>query len=175
LSIYANYHHELENLIKSEYHAGEIVNMAGAKLAHNIIVANLIRLLDVCADENGCLVLPSDMLLRLEDCDKYVYPDVMMVCGALILEDVLLNPSVVIEVASPSTALFDRTEKMECYLLLDSLKQYVLVDSEKIDVVTYTRNDKNQWIMQYFNKKDETALISECALLLEKIYKKTQL
>ncbi|TAE06552.1 MAG: Uma2 family endonuclease [Bacteroidetes bacterium] len=165
---------------KHEYHAGEIVAMAGAQLVHNILVANLIRLLGVCADDNGCLVLPSDMLLKLPECEKYVYPDVMIVCETPLLDDehrqgleVLLNPTVVIEVTSPSTALFDRTEKMECYLLLASLQQYVLVDSEKVDVITYTRSPQNQWIMQYFTQKTDKATIGDCELLLEDIYRKT--
>jgi Uma2 family endonuclease len=153
--------------------------MAGAQLPHNRIVRNLVYYLSLCLEGSNCEVLANDMLLSLPKCEKYVYPDVMIVCGEPLLDDtrrqgldVLLNPTVVIEVTSASTALFDRTEKMECYLLLASLTQYVLVDSEKLDVITYTRNAQNQWIMQYFTQKTDNVLIGDCELLVENIYKK---
>jgi Uma2 family endonuclease len=171
---------EAHSDLKHEYHGGKIVAMAGAQLAHNTIVANIVGELYACLKYKNCQVLPSDMLLKLPDCEKYVYPDVMIVCETPLLDDenrqgleVLLNPTVVIEVTSPSTGLFDRTEKMECYLLLTSLQQYVLVDSEKVDVITYTRNPQNQWIMQYFTQKADKVTVGDCELLLEDMYRKT--
>lgn len=164
---------------KHEYHAGEIVSMAGAQLSHNRIVRNVISLLDNCLQGTNCEVLPSDMLLKLEACDAYVYPDITIVCENVLLDDerrqgldVLLNPTVVIEVTSASTALFDRTKKMECYLLLACLRQYVLIDSETLDVITYTKDLQNQWIMQYFNHKTDKVHIGDCELLLADIYRK---
>jgi len=139
---------------KSEYHAGEIVAMAGAQTAHNRIVANLIVEIGICLKHGNCVLFPSDMLLSLPECEKYVYPDVMIVCEEPIITrkgrqglDVLHNPSVAIEVLSKSTASYDRTEKMDCYLKLQSLKQYVLVDSESINITTYMRTPENDWLM----------------------------
>lgn len=170
---------ELNAETKSEYHAGEVTNMAGAQLPHNIIVVNVVGELYACLKYKNCQVLPSDMLVELAACERYVYPDVVIVCEEAQLADVrrqgldvLVNPTVVIEVTSPSTALFDRTEKMACYMLLASLQQYVLIDSEKTDVITYTRTPQNQWLMQYFTQKTDTALIGECPLLLADIYRK---
>jgi len=171
---------EAKSETKSEYHAGEILNMAGAQLSHNRIVSNIIYYLRLCLEGSNCEVLANDMLLSLPECEKYVYPDVMIVCGEPELADnrrqgldVLLNPTVIIEVTSASTALFDRTQKMECYLSLASLQQYVLIDSEKIDVITYTRNPQKQWIMQYFVQATDKAQIGDCELILAHIYKKT--
>ncbi|MFN3317053.1 MAG: Uma2 family endonuclease, partial [Raineya sp.] len=105
---------------KSEYHAGETKAMAGASRNHNVLVANIITILNNCLKEKSCLVLPSDMLVKLPDCEKYVYPDLIIVCGEEKYEkhrglDVLLNPTIVIEVLSESTANYDSNEKMECY------------------------------------------------------------
>jgi Uma2 family endonuclease len=79
---------EAQSDTKHEYHAGEIVNMAGAKLAHNRIVSNLIYCLSLCLDGKSCEVLANDMLLALPECEKYVYPDVMIVCEKPQLADV---------------------------------------------------------------------------------------
>jgi Uma2 family endonuclease len=81
----------------------------GASLAHNLIVGNLLRHLGNALEGSTCEALPSDMRVRVS-AKRYSYPDVTIVCGPPSLEgesDVLLNPSVIIEVLSPSTAAFD--------------------------------------------------------------------
>jgi Uma2 family endonuclease len=170
---------EAQAEVKSEYHNGEVVAMAGAQLSHNIVVSNLIRYLGNCLDGKNCLVLPSDMLLHLPDCEKFVYPDVMIVCGEVQLDkakrqglDVLLNPTVIIEVLSESTADYDRTEKLHCYLMLNSLQQYVLVDSEKVHISTYTRTTENDWLLHIEQNINESIHIHECNVALKDIYNK---
>jgi Uma2 family endonuclease len=165
---------------KSEYHAGEIVAMAGAQEPHNRIVSNIVGELYACLKGKMCQVYPSDLLLKLPECDKYVYADITVVCEKVELDtvkhkglDVLLNPQIVIEVLSESTASYDHTEKMRCYLLLSSLKQYVLVDSTKVDVVTYTRTPENDWLMHTETDATASVQIGECLITLEDIYRKS--
>lgn len=96
---------------KHELWDGEVYAMSGASLAHNQLVGNLVRHLGNALEGSGCLALPSDMRIRIPLRDRYVYPDVTIVCGSPELEgerDVLLNPRTVIEVLSPSTMDFDR-------------------------------------------------------------------
>ncbi len=164
---------------KSEYHAGEVVAMAGTQFEHNVIIINLIRALGDCADKHDCIILSSDILLALPECEKYVYPDVMIVCETPNIVrhekrglDILHNPSVVIEVLSESTASYDRTEKMDCYLKLNSLGQYVLVDSESVEVKTYTRTPENDWLMHTETDKNKTIVIGDCEVALNDIYRK---
>ncbi len=177
---------------KSEYDNGVLVAMAGAQTEHNLIVSNMIRLLGNCAVEKGCDVFPSDMLLKLSSCKRYVYPDVMMVCGKKIIKrkeqngmDVLLNPTVIVEVSSPSTEQDDQIKKRDCYFELKSLKQYVLIDSQKKSVWVYTRNgsDSDDWLLTKY--KDETekeskkepkpVKLENCTLKLSEIYRSTEL
>jgi Uma2 family endonuclease len=162
---------------KSEYHGGEIVAMAGAGLKHNQIVSNLIFLLNRCLWEKDCQVFPSDMLLKLPECARYVYPDVMLACGALEMEnhkglEVLLNPKVVIEVLSESTAARDQTEKRDCYLTLKSLQQYITIDSRSVQVSIFNKKDEGEWLFSLHNDRAETLKIGDCAVLLEEVYKK---
>jgi len=168
--------------IKSEYRAGEVIAMSSAQLAHNLIVSNLIYLLNECLWDTNCRVFPSDMLLKFPDCESFAYPDVMIVCEEVKLDsdkkqglDVLLNPSVVIEVLSKSTADYDRGEKMRCYLTLPSLQQYVLIDSESFDVSTYLRNNENEWLLRIFKSQSEKIKIGNCEIVIEDIYKKVKI
>jgi Uma2 family endonuclease len=168
---------EAQAEVKSEYHNGEVVAMAGAQLAHNQIVGNLIGELYICLKGGNCQIYPSDMLLYLPDCEKFVYPDLMIVCGEVQLDkakrqglDVLLNPTVIIEVLSESTATYDRTEKLHCYLMLNSLQQYVLVDSEKVHISTYTRTTENDWLLHMEQNINQNIHIHECNVALKDIY-----
>jgi Uma2 family endonuclease len=162
---------------KSEYHAGETVAMAGAQFPHNVIVSNLIGELYDCLRKGKCQVIPSDMLISLPECEKFVYADVSVVCEKVQLStqkrvglDVLLNPNVVIEVLSESTELYDRVEKFGCYKTLKSMQQYVLVDSQKILVETFTRTAEDDWLLKSTNDKSKKVKIGECEILVEDIY-----
>lgn len=176
---------------KSEYDNGVLVAMAGAQTEHNLIVANVIYELSKCAREKGCDVFPSDMLLKLASCKRYVYPDVMMVCGKKIIKrkeqngmDVLLNPTIIVEVSSPSTEQDDQIEKRDCYFELKSLKQYVLIDSQKKSVWVYTRNgsDSKEWILTKYKdekeqekEKDQKIKLENCTIKMSEIYRSTEL
>ena len=166
---------------KSEYHAGEIVAMAGAQRNHNIIVANIIAALVVCLEDKKCVVYPSDMLLKIPECEKYVYPDITISCEQKEEVDVrkgldvLLNPTILIEVTSKTTGSFDKIEKLRCYLMLNSLKEYWLVDSEKTEIMSYKRTLNDDWLMHNSADINEKITIGECEILLRNIYKKTSL
>ena len=166
--------------VKLEYHAGEVVAMAGASENHNLIVVNLINELANCLKYKNCKVYPSDMLLKLPICEKYVYPDITIIYSKVQKEkyrglDVLLNPTIVIEVLSESTAAKDSYEKMECYFTLESLQEYWLVDSESVSVKSYKRNPENDWILHLSKNPDEVLKIGQCEVLLKDIYLKTDL
>ena len=76
----------LKSDVKLEYHAGEIVAMAGAQFSHNRINSNLVFLLETCLREGKCMVLSSDQLVKVEACEKYTFPDLVIVCQEPILE-----------------------------------------------------------------------------------------
>jgi Uma2 family endonuclease len=176
---------------KSEYHngflvpvhrtvneRGEIVAMAGAQPAHNLLVGELVTLLNNCLRDRTCLVFPSDQLVHLPECEKFVYPDVSVVCqkpeyttspGGL---NALVNPSVVIEVLSESTANYDRGEKFDCYRTLPSFEQYVLVDSTRRRIETIRRQDEKHWLITFASETDENVKIGSCEFTVGEIYRK---
>jgi Uma2 family endonuclease len=119
------------------------------------------------------------MLIRLPACEKFVYADLVVVCEEVQLDnqrrqglDVLLNPTIVIEVLSASTKPYDRTEKFACYQTLASLRQYVLVDSQKVRVETLTRTPEGDWLLKPVPDRAQKVRIGDCELALAEIYNK---
>lgn len=162
---------------KSEYHNGKIVAMAGAQEIHNRIVGNLMGELYACLKSKNCQVYPSDFLLYVPECNDYFYPDITVVCDNVEIAeekrnglDVLLNPKIVIEVSSKSTAEYDLSEKMQCYLKLASLQNYVIVSSESKLIIVYSRDKDGDFKVKTYS--DEEVLIGECKIKLEDIYRK---
>jgi Uma2 family endonuclease len=137
--------------VKHELWDGEVFAMTGASLAHNYIVANLIEALGARLRGSGCRSLPSDMRVRVPPSGRYVYPDVTIVCGPPQLDgerDILLNPRVIFEVLSPSTAEFDRGAKLLAYRSLVSLDAIVLVEQGEVRLECYSRQATGGWLLQ---------------------------
>ena len=136
---------------KSEYYRGEMFAMAGASLAHNTLVANLIGEFHGKLRAGPCRVLPSDMRVRVTSTGLYTYPDVVVVCGEpRVLDnqmDTLLNPSVLVEVLSPSTEDYDRGRKFEQYQSIESLREYLMLASDRVHADLYTRQPDGRWLL----------------------------
>ncbi len=162
--------------VKLEYNGGEIVAMAGAQPIHNIVVANLILELGYCLKKSGCVIFPSDQLIKVEECDKYTFPDLVIVCQKPVYEkspgglDALLNPEIIIEVLSPSTESYDRLEKFDCYKTIPSFREYVLVSSSRKKVEVIKKLNEAEWLSHTYNDGDESVLIGECQILMSDIY-----
>lgn len=144
---------EFDNLIKDsavkyEYHNGYIRAMAGGRPSHNIISANWITLLNNALSDKGCIVFSSDQSVNIAEHNRYVYPDVSMSCEDSDFErDLHLNnPSLIIEVSSASTKEYDRSDKLFFYFSIPSLKEYVIVSSDKPVVVCHSKNSNNEWV-----------------------------
>jgi Uma2 family endonuclease len=152
--------------------------MAGASKQHNLIVANIIRVLGNQLLERDCNVYPSDMRVRIVKTGKYTYPDVTVVCGAEQFEDehldILLNPAVIIEVLSETTEAYDRGKKFENYQYIDSLCEYILVAQEPYRIERYIRQPDKTWTYSSFHEAEERVELSTigCELSLKDVYTK---
>ena len=134
---------------KSEYLAGRVIAMAGASYAHNRLSTNIAANLHLALRNKPCVVLGSDMRVKIAEVNAYFYPDVVIVCGQPQFEDeqedTLLNPTVVIEVLSPSTEAFDRGEKFAAYQRIPTLREYLLVAQDRMQVEQYVRQPGGEW------------------------------
>lgn len=139
---------------KLEYKAGELIDMAGASLNHNRIASNVLRELGNRLKGKPCEAVGSDMRVKAAD-DRYCYPDVTVFCGGPQFDPLdrnrsLANPSVIVEVLSPSTEAADRGEKFFGYILLPSLKEYVLVSQHRPRIETFIRQPEGSWLVGHF-------------------------
>jgi Uma2 family endonuclease len=161
---------------KSEYVCGKIYAMAGASIRHNRIAANVTGELYGQLKGKPCQAYSSDLRLKVGDTGLYTYPDVSVVCGEPNLlddtRDVLLNPTVIVEVLSPSTATYGRGEKAEYYRDLESLTDYVLIAQDKPWIEHYARQEGSGWFLTETTALDgEVALASiGCTLRLADVY-----
>jgi Uma2 family endonuclease len=163
---------------KSEYYQGEMFAMAGAKWNHNLIVAHLISQLDQQLRSRPCSVTPSDMRVRVSATGLYTYPDVAVVCGEPQFldghRDTLLNPTLIIEVLSPSTEAYDRGLKFENYRSIETLRQYLLVSSDRIHADLYTRQPDGGWLLTSADGPAGTLSLASvnCQVALADVYEK---
>ncbi len=170
-----------ENHIRHEYVDGQVFDMVGASFDHNTIVANLSSELLIQMKDRPCHVLTNDMKVLIATVDACKYPDVIALCGEPEFfddrRDVLLNPTLVVEVLSPSTEAYDRGEKFALYRRLPSLHEYLLVSQDRYRLELYVRQADNNWLLTEFSKfEDEVALQSiDCRISLKNVYDKVVL
>ena len=126
-------HLEAQNNVKHEYIDGEIYAMAGASDPHVTIALNLATLLRSHVRGSGCRVYISDMKARIEALNRFYYPDVLVTCDPRDLENPTYKqfPTLVVEVLSDSTEAFDRGDKFADYQTLETLREYVLINTKR--------------------------------------------
>ncbi len=165
---------------KSEYLRGQIIAMSGASFAHNFITADIVTHLNIQLMGGECQVAASDMRVKATQTASYFYPDVVVICGEPRAEDdnfdILLNPTLIVEVLSPSTEAYDRGEKFEHYQQIASLKEYILISQDKVHVEQYRRQGE-QWLLTEFREIEAVlSLLSiDCELRLRDVYRRVKL
>lgn len=150
---------ERESEWKHEFFDGYLIAMAGGTRSHNVLAANVARIIGNQVVPRGCQVLSSDQRIGLPRKGAgYFYPDVSVVCGEPETEDhredIVLNPVLIVEVLSPSTAAYDREEKFQKYRTIPSLKVFVLISQHRPFVEVHERKDFNRWETTYAESID---------------------
>ncbi len=163
---------------KHEYIAGHILAMSGASAAHNVITVNTLAVIHSQVSQRGCTVFPSDMRLGIVQQNIYVYPDITVVCGDVEFsdteQDTLLNPTIIIEVLSPSTENYDRGKKSHYYRAIPTLQEYLLIAQDEPYIEHFVRYSAHQWLFSEVTAAQESIhLVSiDCTLQLKDIYNK---
>jgi Uma2 family endonuclease len=163
---------------KSEYLRGEVFAMSGASREHNLIAGNVAGELRQQLRDRKCEVYQSDMRVKVAPTGLYTYPDVTVACGEPEFEDAevdtLLNPKVLVEVLSPSTADYDRGGKFTHYRRLPSLQEYVLISQDRPLVEHYVRQGQDEWLLTEVSSLQDALVLPtiDCRLPLSEIYLK---
>ncbi|NJP22532.1 MAG: Uma2 family endonuclease [Hydrococcus sp. CRU_1_1] len=151
--------------LKHEYIAGEIYAMAGATDAHVTIAGNIFAMLLAHLRGSGCRVYISDMKVRIEEKNRFYYPDVMVTCEAEDRENNTYKkfPCLIIEVLSDSTEAFvprsgsfgDRGDKFADYQSLSSLQESVLINTKRPRIECFRRTNEELWLLQSYELQNK--------------------
>ena len=144
---------------KAEWLDGEIYDMAGGSAMHSLITANISAELRSATRSKGCNSFSSDLLYRIPSDRSLVFPDASVICGEIAYEfprkDIVLNPTMIVEVLSPETGDYCRGGKFKKYASISSLKEYILVNQFKPEVEVRFRHESGLWDIQIFESLDD--------------------
>ncbi len=136
--------------MKHEYLDGQVYMMAGESPRHSKICFSLYTSIGGQLRGKPCTGFSPNMKIATNNKGLYAYPDLAIVCGEPKYHDkkgdVLLNPTIIFEVLSPSTQHYDRGEKFLRYTnYIKSLTDYVLISQDKPLVEHFSRQPDNSW------------------------------
>jgi Uma2 family endonuclease len=169
---------EEDSVVKHEFLDGEVWAMAGGSPEHAAITMRVGRLLGNQLEGRPCQVYSSDLRIRVAATGLTTYPDVSVVCGQLELDPedskghTALNPTVLVEVLSPSTEGYDRGEKLSHYKRITSLREVVFVAQEQRLVEVWTRGAEGEWTEREYRALERARLDAvSCELPLDDVYR----
>ena len=148
--------------IKYEYINGEVFAMTGGTIPHNIISVNMATLLKNHLRGKGCFVLMSNVKLQTFEKGNFFYPDVMVTCDQRDKKasKMIKHPCLIIEVLSPSTGAFDRGDKFKFYRRIDTLQEYVLIETESMNIDVFRLNESGIWELHSYQENQDLILTS---------------
>jgi Uma2 family endonuclease len=170
---------ERNNLNKNEFYNGKIIASKSSSRRHSLIGSNITIALGSRLRRHKCEIYNSNMHVKLSE-NNFSYPDVIIVkgdptfCGKEF--DVLTNPTVIIEILSEKTMFKDKTEKLEQYLQMDSVQEYLLVDEAKMRVEHYLKQNKKHFMYRIYTEQDEMVSFDsiDCKTVLSELYAKIE-
>lgn len=174
---YADYlAHEEGSSDKHEFLAGDIYPMAGGTPEHAALSVAVSTLLSNQLSGKACRVFSSDLRIRVTATGLATYPDVTVVCGELERDPdsrvTVTNPTVIVEVSSDGTEEWDRTEKLEHYQHIPSLKECLLVSHSKHQLELW-RREGSGWIQSQAGRGETISLSSVgCTLVVDEVYRR---
>jgi Uma2 family endonuclease len=148
---------------RSEFLDGELIAMSGGSSRHSRLKIRLASSVYGALRGTSCEAFDSDFRVRVSP-RMYTYPDLAVVCGKPLYadqrEDILLNPTVIFEVLSPSTEYYDRIVKFQHYRGIESLQDYILVAQDQIRVEQFTRGGENTWTLREYLQAEDLLKIA---------------
>jgi Uma2 family endonuclease len=153
---------EAEQVEKHEYVNGEVFAMAGAAEGHNTVSLNVAMALRQHLKGSPCRTFMADMKVQADADNAFFYPDVVVTCSARDAQDPLVKrePTLLVEVLSPSTAAYDRGDKFRSYRQLASLQEYVLIDTDTRATDVYRKGADGLWVLHPYAPDDAVELLS---------------
>jgi Uma2 family endonuclease len=171
---------EREAPYKSEYYAGEIFSIAGGSPTQSLITASVLKELGNLLKGNRCAPYDSNLRVFVAADGLYTYPDALVICGPLELvpghDDMVTNPTLIVEVLSDSTEAYDRGKKFAHYRMLPSFAEYVLISQKEPLVEVFFRQGDGTWQLTPVRGRDATVRLQSLGveLCLAEIYERVE-
>jgi len=168
MSVAAYIAHEEGADVRHEYFEGQLIPMSGTTDTHNTICLNIAIALRQLLKDTSCKVFMENVKVQITSKKHYTYPDIFVTCDKRDLEDAYIKkyPTVIMEVASPSTKVYDKTDKFLDYRKISSLRHYVIVDTEKEIVECYSSKDGKEWTAETHLSRDEAVALDALGISL---------
>ena len=164
---------ELLSDIRHEYIEGEVYAMVGAHKYHNQIVMTVSNVFYNHLLGKPCQTYASDMKVKIDQ--KYFYPDVMVDCSNEETDYFVEKPSIIVEVLSKSTRQHDKTVKRLAYFQIASLKEYVLIEQDFVEIEFWSRDENNYWQQSVYYLGDDIHFQSiDLTVSVEDIYRQVK-
>lgn len=161
--------------VKHEFFDGEIYAMAGGTREHAAICVNISSVLRTQLRGRGCQTHSSDLRVRVLETGLATYPDVTVVCKPVEIDPVdrhtVTNPTLVVEVLSPSSAAYDRGEKLEHYKQIPALREVVLVAHDEQLIEVWRRGDDGAWSRREVRSGSLALTSVPCSLAVDDVYR----
>jgi Uma2 family endonuclease len=157
---------------RHEFYRGEVFDMTGGRRSHGCVTANLVRHLGNKLDGTPCRVFSESMKIQIGD-DTILYPDVFVTCDRQDLQtDMIFRaPTLIIEVLSPSTQAYDRSQKFALYRRLTSLKEYALIDPDTRRAEVFRINPDGMFVLFDMSESDTLELASiACKVSIAEVF-----
>lgn len=166
---------ERHSATKNEYMNGRVMSKSGSNRWHNLIVSNVVIAIGSRIHGNRCEIYVGNMRVKLAN-THICYPDVTIVNGEPKFtdsnQDILENPTIVVEIFSSTTNSSDKTQKLENFLAMDSIKECLLVKEDEMRIEHYAKQNAKQWIYKIYNERDDVASLDSvnCKVSLAEVY-----
>lgn len=149
---------ESQQPLKYEYMNGQVFAMTGGTLPHNSIALNLASALKNHLRGKGCKVFMADAKVGVSENGPFHYPDVMVTCDSTdqLARQIVYHPCLIVEVLSPGTEHIDQGKKFRNYRRIDTLTEYVLIETETMNVDCYRLNEKGKWELTTYSLEEST-------------------
>jgi len=172
LSLQAYFEWENAQPERHEFYRGEVFAMTGGRRSHGRVTANLVMLLGLQLKGTPCQVFSESMKVQIAD-DTILYPDVFVTCDRqdLQTEMIFRAPKLVIEVLSPSTQSYDRSQKFALYRRLPNLEEYLLIDPETRRAEVFRINSEGLFVLYDMSEAEILELASiNCKMSMTELF-----
>lgn len=166
---------ERRNGTKNEFFDGKILAGSPANRGNNLIATNIAIAVGNRLQGQKCEIYVNNMRVKL-GAKHICYPNIVVVNGVPSFTDnafdTLVNPTVAFDIYSKNTSFQDKTKKLECFLAMNSIREYLLVKEDDMRVEHYAKQNPKQWIYRIYDSREDVVTVDSlnCKVSLAEIY-----